>query len=192
MNKQLINKGRKEWHDANQSATTQKQSPKRKRSLLSILLRLVDKSPKSRQVNSNLASIFIYYLVTLPLYPLFYGFHDPDVEVYASQFSFSMYLMTCSLAPLLAMTYVAYSLLFDSQFSLQITKILACGYFLLVVNNVIMAIAVHDDLAWSALDSIDTFINGNSEWWFPFGAADVLLMGVTVVCLLIKLTSSDL
>ena len=143
------------------------------------------KSQGWHQMKPELTSLVIYYAATLFLFPMFYGFYDPNFEYLSGSFNLAAYRFICSLIPLFCMAYLACKLLLDSQNATRITKILSVVYFGLVINNVVMAIDAVENLEqWIALDNLDTFIHGSSDWIIPFGASDFALVTLGVLCLL--------
>lgn len=186
------------WHDANLKS----QAP-----ALAVILKLVSRnnpngSHGGLSVGAEIQSIFIYYVATLLIFPLFYGhsYYDLSItwlldvfasnqgyEVMAGSFNMAMYFICCSIINVFCIAYLGCKLLLDYQNASHITKILSVIYCLLFINNMAIAVdAFERPYPWPALIAVDDLINGNSEWLVPIGIADLILMPICVLCIAAK------
>lgn len=177
MNVQLIERGTK-WFDANLRSQEKKtEDTVRHQSKCFV-------GQGWRKMKNELESILIYYVAMFSIFPLSYGFHDSALNYQAGSVSLAIYFLSCALITLFCLSYVAIKLLLDSKNATRITKALSVIYFLLIINNVFMAVdAIEHMEQWTALDTLDTLINGSSDWLIPVGLADLVLIVIGVLCL---------
>lgn len=159
----------------------------KQRSLVQRVL-VTTKSLRTRLSNRDgvaLNSILMYWALTYSIYPLTFGFDFMNSNVYWDNGLGAVYFLLCSLIPLLSIVYIFYSSAFISVKATTLQKAASIVLLLLVVENVFMAIDAIDNLeTWTTLEMIDTFIHGDSDWIVPFGASDLVLAGIGVMCLM--------